>query len=106
MLAYCFGTCEHKYFDELRCLLAPFRISIVYCYDNVVYKTHITESIVTSGKRNTQCILRKYLSLRIWCSRLVRCGIRFSESLFMRKIVVGLVINFWFFKRELPFHLT
>ncbi|MDR2699603.1 MAG: hypothetical protein LBC12_02130, partial [Nitrososphaerota archaeon] len=70
-LAYCFGTREHKYLDELRCLLAPFRVSIVYCDDNVVYKTHITESIVTPGKRNMQCVERKYLSLRAWCSRLV-----------------------------------
>ncbi|MDR2700052.1 MAG: IS1 family transposase [Nitrososphaerota archaeon] len=53
-----------------------------------------------------QCIERKYLSLRAWCSRLVRGGIGFSKSSFMHKIVVGLVINFWFFKRELPFHLT
>jgi hypothetical protein len=33
-------------------------------------------------------------------------GIGFLKSSFMYKIVVGLVINFWFFKRELPFHLT
>ena len=63
-MAYCFGTREHKYLDELRALLAPFRISIVYCDENGAYKTHITESIVTPGKRNTQCVERKHLSLR------------------------------------------
>jgi len=105
-LAYCFGTREHKYLDELRSLLAAFRISIVYCDENVAYKTRIAESVVMPGKRNTQCIERKHLSLRTWCSRLVRRGIRFSKSSLMHKIVVGLVINFWFFKRELPFHLT
>ncbi|MCL2477371.1 MAG: IS1 family transposase [Candidatus Bathyarchaeota archaeon] len=66
----------------------------------------ITESVVDVGKRNTQRIERKHLSLRTWCSRLVRKGIRFSKSLVMHKIVVGLIINFWFFKRDLPFHLT
>jgi insertion element IS1 protein InsB len=105
-LAYCFGTKEHKHLDELRSLLAPFRISIVYCDDNSAYKTHIVESIVNIGKRNTQRIERKHLSLRTWCSRLVRKGIRFSKSLIIHKIVIGLIINFWFFKRNLPFHLT
>jgi IS1 family transposase len=104
-LAYCFGIREHKYFDELCCLFALFRVSIVYCGGNVVYKMHIIESIVTPGKRNTWCILCRHLSLCTWCSRFVRCGIRFSKSFLMHKIVVGLVINFWFFKRELPFHL-
>ena len=78
-LAYCFGTREHKHLDELRSLLAPFRIGIVYCDDNSAYKMRITESIVNVGKRNTQCIERKHLSLRTWCSRLVRKGIRFSK---------------------------
>jgi len=104
-LAYCFGTREHRYFDELRSLLAIFRISIVYCDDNVAYKTHIVESIVNAGKRNTQRIERKHLSLRTWCSCLVRRGIRFSKSCLMHRVVVGLVINFWFFKRDLPFNL-
>ena len=105
-MAYCFGTWEHRYLDELRALLVPFCISIVYCDESVAYKTRITESVVMPGKGNTQCVERKHLSLRTWCSRLVRRGIRFSKSFFMHKIVVGLVINFWFFKRELPFHLT
>ncbi|MDR3233510.1 MAG: hypothetical protein LBT46_07605 [Planctomycetaceae bacterium] len=30
------------------------------------------------SKKNTQKIERKHLSLRTWCSRLVRKGIRFS----------------------------
>ncbi|WP_343383273.1 IS1 family transposase [Candidatus Bathycorpusculum sp.] len=79
---------------------------MVYCDNNSAYKMRITESVVDVGKRNTQRIERKHLSLRTWCSRLVRKGIRFSKSLVMHKIVVGLIINFWFFKRDLPFHLT
>ncbi|MDR2700711.1 MAG: hypothetical protein LBC12_07980, partial [Nitrososphaerota archaeon] len=82
---------------QLRSLLAALRISIVYCDGNVAYETRIVESIVNVGKRNTQRIERKYLSLRTWCSRLVRCGIRFSKSCLMHRVVVGLVINFWFF---------
>ncbi len=101
-LAYCFGTCEHKYLDELRVLLSPFKINIVYSDDNFAYKKHITESKVITGKRNTQRIECKHLSLRTWCSRLVRKGIRFSKSHLMHKTVIGLVINHRLFGRTLP----
>jgi insertion element IS1 protein InsB len=54
---------------------------------------------VVTGKENTQKIERKHMSLRTWCSRLVRKGIRFSKDPRMHKIVAALVINFWFFQR-------
>lgn len=100
-IAYTFGTREHKYLDELCALLAPFKIKIVYSDDNFAYKKRIKKSTVITGKRNTQRIERKHLSLRTWCSRLVRKGIRFSKTHLMHRIVVGLVINFWFFGRLL-----
>lgn len=98
-LAFCFGTREHKNLDELLSLLKPFDIKIVYSDDNYAYKSHIHESEVVTGKRNTQKIERKHLSLRTWCSRLVRKGIRFSKDHTMHRIVVALIINFWFFNR-------
>lgn len=100
-------THEHKSLDELRTLInAHFRIGVVYSDDNYAYKNRISESTVITGKRNTQRIERKHLSLRTWCSRLVRKGLRFSKLHLMHRIVVGMVINFWFFGRELPFHLV
>ena len=96
-LAFTFGTREHKYLDELLKLLAPFDIKIVYSDDNFAYKKKIRKSKVINGKRNTQKIERKHLSLRTWCSRLVRKGIRFSKTHQMHRIVVGLIVNFWFF---------
>ncbi len=104
-LAYCFGTREHKYLDELLALLSPYNITTVYCDNNFAYKNHVTESAVVTGKKNTQRIERHHLSLRTWCSRLVRKGIRFSKSHRMHRIAVGLVINFWFFHR-LPLYLV
>jgi IS1 family transposase len=104
-LAYCFGTREHKYLDELQNLLSPFNIKIVYSDDNYAYKNRIKSSVVITGKRNTQKIERKHLSLRTWCARFVRKGIRFSKLDLMHRIVVGLVINVWFFGRSLPSHL-
>ena len=98
-LAYVFGTREHKFLDELLDLLAVFDIDIVYSDDNFAYKKHVKNSAVITGKRNTQTIERKHLSLRTWCSRLVRKGIRFSKLHLMHRIVIGLVINYWFFYR-------
>jgi IS1 family transposase/transposase-like protein len=100
-LAYTFGTREHKYLDELIKLLTPFKINTVYSDDNFAYKKHVKESIVVTGKRNTQKIERHHLSLRTWCSRLVRKGIRFSKTHQMHRIVVGMVINFWLFGKKL-----
>ena len=100
-LAYVFGTREHKFLEELMKLLAPFDIKIIYADGNYAYKKHVTDSILVNGKRNTQKIERKHLSLRTWCSRLIRKGIRFSKTHQMHRIVVGLVINFWFFNTKL-----
>ena len=96
-LAFRFGTREHKNLDVLLELLRPFSISIVYSDNNSAYEQRLENNI--PGKRNTQKIERLHLSLRTWCSRLVRKGIRFSKSEALHKIVVALVINFWFFNR-------
>jgi len=98
-LAYVMGPRKDSYLDELQKLLSPFDIDIVFSDDHYGYKTHIKDSIVITGKRNTQKIERKHLSLRTWCSRLVRKGIRFSKKHLMHRIVLGLIINFWFFNR-------
>jgi len=98
-LAFCFGTREHTYLDELLRLLAPFNIHIVYVDANYAYQAHITEGDIVTGKRNTQRIERRHLSLRTWYSRLVRKGIRFSKTHQIHSIAVGPVINIWFFGR-------
>jgi IS1 family transposase len=100
-LAFYFGTREHESLVELKKLLVDFNISIVYADGNPAYEKHMDDSEVITGKRNTQNIERKHLSLRTWCSRLVRKGIRFSKSHTMHAIVVSLVINHWFFGRVL-----
>ncbi len=98
-LAFCFGTREHKNLDALIGLLSPFGIKVVYADDNYAYKSRLTDSELIAGKTNTQKIERKHLSLRTWCSRLVRKGIRFSKDERLHIIAVSLVINFWFFSR-------
>jgi IS1 family transposase len=91
--------------DDLLVLFSVFRIKCVYCDDDFAYQSRVRDSVVLLGKCNMQCVGRKYLFLRIWCSRLVRRGVRFSKLEVMHHTVVGLIINFWFFKRKLPFNL-
>ena len=75
----------------------------VYCTIGTFYTDgnpaylNITESDVVQGKENTQKIEGRHTGLRTWCSRLVRKGIRFSKTLKMHKVAVGLVINYWYF---------
>ena len=98
-IAYWFGTREHENLDKLIELLTPLEIGKVYTDGNYAYINRFPEEQLVVTKKNTQKIERKHLSLRTWCARLVRKGIRFSKSVQMHKIVVGLVINVWFFGR-------
>lgn len=105
VLGYSFGTREHKSLNNLLDILKPIDISKVHTDGNFAYKKYIKNAQVIIGKKDTQKIERKHLSLRTWCSRLVRKGIRFSKSYLLHRIVIGLIINFKFFHRPLPFHL-
>jgi insertion element IS1 protein InsB len=104
--AFCFGTREYCNLDTLLELLKPFKIEKFFTDGNWAYSEKIKPEKLEVGKKNTQRIERKHLSLRTWCSRLVRKSIRFSKSHLMHRIVVSLIINFWFFGRNLPFHLV
>jgi insertion element IS1 protein InsB len=100
-LAFCFGTREHKFLDELKGLLGGFNITTVFTDGNPAYQKLEDECSIVIGKANTQKIELKHLSLRAWCSRLVRKGIRFSKCFAMHSIVIALIINYWFFGRIL-----
>jgi insertion element IS1 protein InsB len=93
VIAYGFGTREHHHWDELIALLSPLKIGKVYTEGNYAYVERISLEVLVVSKNNTQKIERKHLSLRTWYSRLVRRGIRFSKTMQMHKIVVGLVIT-------------
>ncbi|MDR0704468.1 MAG: hypothetical protein LBF88_05710 [Planctomycetaceae bacterium] len=95
-VAFWFGTREHHHLDKLLELLSPLEIGKVYTDGNDVYYKRFDSKTLVVTKKNTQKIERKHLSLRTWCSRLVRKGIRFSKTKQMHKICVGLVINYWF----------
>ena len=95
-----FLECQIKsWLSQLLALLKPFNVRKAYADKNPAYSSHIPADELETGKRNTQKIERKHLSLRTRCSRLARKGIRFSKRRDMHRIVVALVINFWFFCR-------
>ena len=97
VIAYWFGTREHKSLERLITLVSRLQIGNVYTDANYAYIKHFSQQQLVVSKKNTQKIERKHVSLRTWCARLVRKGIRFSKTQKMHKIVVGLLINIRFF---------
>jgi insertion element IS1 protein InsB len=57
------------------------------------YTRHLDAEAHHPGKRNTQKIERKHLTLRARLKRLVRKTICFSRSIAMHDIVIGLFVN-------------
>ena len=99
VLAYVFGTCQDKVFLELQALLAPFGMQHLYSDDGGAYERHIKDQAHHIGKRNTQNIERKQLTLRTRIKCLARKTICFSKVEKMHDIVIGLFINRYGFGR-------
>ena len=93
ILAYVLGRRKDKVFLELQKLLEPFGIDRFYTDDWGAYDRHIEKSKHRVGKRNTQKIERKHLTLRTRIKRLARKTICFSKLEEMHDIVIGLFIN-------------
>jgi insertion element IS1 protein InsB len=99
VIAFWFGTGEHKNLDRLPELLKPLNIGNVYTDGNYAYYERFSPEVLTVRKKNTQKIERKHLPLRTRCARLARKGLRFSKTERMHKIVVALTTNVRFFGR-------
>src|SRR5439155_4490675 len=80
-------------FLQLKALLAPFGLTRFYTDHWGAYARHLDEDVHSPGKRNTQQIERKHLTLRTRLKRLVRKTICFSKSIQMHDIVIGLFLN-------------
>lgn len=93
ILAYVFGSRKDEVFLQLRNLLEPFGIKRFYSDDWGAYDRHIEKAKHCVGKRNTQKIERKHLTLRTRIKRLARKTICFSKLEEMHDIVIGLFIN-------------
>jgi insertion element IS1 protein InsB len=93
VLAYVFSHHQDSAFLELQKLLEPFGIMQFYTDNWGAYKRHLKPEFHTVGKRHTQTIERKHLTLRTRIKRLARKTICFSKSILMRDTVIGLFMN-------------
>jgi insertion element IS1 protein InsB len=99
VLAYVFGRRQDTVFLQLKTLLEPFGITQYYTDYWGAYTRHLDPEEHTPGKRNTQKIERKHLTLRTRIKRLVRKTICVSKSTQMHDIVIGLFVNRYAFGR-------
>ena len=93
ILAYVFGRREDQAFLELKALLAPLGIRRFYTDGWGAYQRHVAPEQHEVGKRYTQQLERKHLTLRTRIKRLVRRTICFSKSTRMHDLMIGLFIN-------------
>ena len=93
VLAYVFGRRRDEVFVALQRLLEPFGITRYYTDYWGTYERHLAPHEHCPGKRNTQKIERKHLTLRTRIKRLVRKTICFSKSIQLHDIVIGLFVN-------------
>ena len=93
VLAYVFGRRKDEVFLKLKALLEPFGITRYYTDYWGAYTRHLDADEHQPGKRNTQKIERKHLTLRTRIKRLARKTICFSKSIQMHDIVIGLFVN-------------
>ena len=93
VLAYHFGRRKSKVFKALKKKLSCFDIDFYYTDDLPTYKNQLPSSKHFIGKRLTQAIERKHLTLRTRIKRLARKTICFSKSELMHDTVIGLFIN-------------
>lgn len=93
VLAYVLSSHEDDAFLQLKALLEPFGLSQFYTDGWGAYERNLPAALHTVGKRNTQKIERKHLTLRTRIKRLARKTICFSKSILMHDVVIGLFIN-------------
>ncbi len=93
VLAYVFGRRKDAVFLELKALLEPFGIERYFTDGWGAYQRHLDPAEHDIGKRHTQQLERKHLTLRTRIKRLNRKTIGFSKSTEMHDTVIGLFIN-------------
>jgi insertion element IS1 protein InsB len=99
VLAYVFGRRKDEVFLRLKALLKPFGLTRYYTDSWGAYTRHLDPDAHRPGKRHTQKIERKHLTLRTRIKRLARKTICFSKTTQMHDIVLGLFVNRYAFGR-------
>src|SRR5215467_10686785 len=91
--AYVLGRRNDEVFLQLKGLLEPFGSTRYHTDFWGASTRHLETNEHPPGKRNTQQIESKHLTLRTRIKRLVRKTICFSRSTQMHDIVIGLLVN-------------
>jgi insertion element IS1 protein InsB len=100
ILAFTFGARTDECCERLKKLLSPFKV-VKYFTDGLkAYQKSLPNNQHEIGKRNTQKVERKFLTLRTRIKRLTRRTICFSKSALMHDTVIGLFINRFEFGRN------
>jgi len=93
VLAYVLAPHKDEALVKLVNLLKPFGIKRFFTDAWGAYERILDPHTHLIGKKNTQKIERKHLTLRTRIKRLARKTICFSKSTVMHDIVIGLFIN-------------
>jgi insertion element IS1 protein InsB len=93
VVAYVFGRREDQVLLALKALLTPLGIRRFYTDGWGAYHRHLDPKLHVVGKRRTQQLERKHLTLRTRIKRLVRKTLCFSRSAQMHDLIIGLFIN-------------
>ena len=93
VLAYVFGRRKDAVLRDLKQLLEPFGITRFYTDHWGAYARQLEPERHCPGKRQTQRIERKHLTLRTRLKRLTRKTICFSKSVQLHDVVIGLFVN-------------
>lgn len=99
VLAYVVGRRKDAVFLQWKGLLEPFGLTRFYTDHWGAYTRHLDPDLHSPGKRNTQKIERKHLTLHTRMKRLVHKTICFSKTIQMPDIVMGLFVNRYAFGR-------
>jgi insertion element IS1 protein InsB len=93
VLAYVLAPHQEQALVKLVNLLKPFGIKRFFTDAWGAYERILDPDTHLIGKKNTQRIERKHLTLRTRIKRLARKTICFSKSILMHDIIIGLFIN-------------
>jgi insertion element IS1 protein InsB len=93
VLAYVFGRRKDEVLLRLKALLEPFGLTRYYADYWGVYTRHLDADEHYPGKRNTQKIERKHLTIWTRMQHLLRKTICFSKTTQMHDIIIGLFVN-------------
>lgn len=100
IVAFTFGRRTNATFRRLKKMLVNAGVSVALWITDqwIAYQDCLDDEERIISKADLQSLERKHLTLRTRIKRLTRKTICFSKSEIMHKTIIGLFINYYFFK--------